>query len=88
MQAELNTWNDERMEEFATRTDANFAAVDAGFAEVRDEFKAVRREIREEVGGLRAEMNVRFASLERRFDVMIGALVSGVVGLIVTHLIG
>ncbi len=106
MQAERQTWTDERMDDFAARTDANFAEVRGEVrdfrAEVRGEFRAVRGEVRaevgglrteiggvrEEIGGLRAEMNVRFASLERRFDILIGALVSGVVGLIVTHLLG
>ena len=99
MHAVHETWNDERMDEFAARTEANFGEVREEFTEVRAEFRAVRREMREqgkELRGemrqqgaeLRGEMNERFASLERRFDILIGALVSGVLGLIVTHLIG
>lgn len=103
MHALRETWNDERMDEFAARTEANFAEVrreaNAFRVEARDEFKAVRKEIRDqgkELRGemrqqgteLRGEMNERFASLERRFDILIGAIVSGVVGLILTHLIG
>ncbi len=49
MQAEREIWNDERMDEFATRTEANFG-------EVRREFRAVRVEIREQGDALRVEM--------------------------------
>src|SRR5580698_1882432 len=55
-------WSDERMDEFAQRTEENF--------------REVRAEIKDEVQGLRTEMNGRFASLEakldRRFDILFG----------------
>lgn len=80
------------MDEFAARTEANFA-------EVRGEFRAVRVEIREqgrELCGeirkqgaeLRAEMNERFAGVERRFDTLTGGMVAGFVSLIVIHFVG
>lgn len=51
MQAERKIWNDERMDEFAARTEANFGEVREEFrdlrGEMRGEFKAVRGEIRE-----------------------------------------
>jgi gas vesicle protein len=143
MHAVHETWNDERMDEFAARTEANFA-------EVREEFRAVRVEIREQgtelrgeireqgeqlrgemkelgtelrgeikaqgeqlrgeikelgeafrgeieaardhtdngLAGLRAEMNERFTSLDRRFDTQTGALIAGFISLIVIHFVG
>jgi len=79
------TWNDERMDEFAQRTEENFK-------EVRGEFATVREEIKAEVGGLRAEMNSRFAHLEssinRRFDVLFAALATGLVATVVQHFVG
>ncbi len=61
------TWDDERMDEFAERTEANFREV-------------------------RSEMNSRFAHLEsginRRFDILFGALATGFVAAVVQHFIG
>jgi hypothetical protein len=71
-------WNDARLYEFAQRTDENF--------------REVRKEIRDEVGGLRTEMNDRFANLEakidQRFNVLFGALATGFVAAVVQHFIG
>jgi hypothetical protein len=78
MESTRQKWNDERMDEFAARTEQNF--------------KEVRAEIKDEVGGLRAEMNLRFANLEaninRRFDILFGALATGFVGAVVSHFLG
>jgi hypothetical protein len=78
MESTRQAWNDERMEEFAERTEENF--------------KEVRAEIKDEVRGLRAEMNGRFARLEskidRRFDILFGALATGFVGAVVSHFLG
>jgi hypothetical protein len=78
MESTRQKWNDERMDEFAARTEENF--------------KQVRAEVKDEVGGLRTEMNMRFASLEakidRRFDVLFGALATGFVGAVVSHFLG
>jgi hypothetical protein len=83
--ATQQAWTDERMDEFAERTEENFK-------EVRGEFGKVRAEIKSEVGGLRAEMNGRFAHLEasinRRFDILFGALATGFVAAVVQHFIG
>jgi hypothetical protein len=110
VQAERKIWNDERMDEFAARTEANFG-------EVREEFRAIRVEIREQgeglrseirqqgkdlrseiaaardhtdrgLAGLRAEMNERFTSLDRRFDTQTGAMIAGFISLIVIHFVG
>jgi hypothetical protein len=67
-------WTDARMDEFGQRTEDNF------------------REVRAEVQGLRTEMNGRFAHLEasinRRFDILFGALATGLVALVVQHFVG
>jgi hypothetical protein len=76
--ATRHTWNDERMDEFAKRTEANF--------------REVRAEIKDEVQGLRIEMNGQFAHLEakidRRFDILFGALATGFVAAVVQHFLG
>jgi hypothetical protein len=70
--------NDQRMDEFAQRTEENF--------------REVRGELRTEVQGLRAEMNDRFGRLEekfdRRFDILLGALATGFSGVVVIHFLG
>jgi hypothetical protein len=78
MESTRQSWNDERMDEFAVRTEENF--------------KEVRTEIKDEVRGLRTEMNGRFVSLEakidQRFNILFGALATGFVGAIVSHFLG
>ncbi len=78
MDSTRQAWNDERMDEFAERTEENF--------------KEVRAEIKDEIHGLRAEMNGRFAGLEakidRRFDILFGALATGFVGAVISHFLG
>ena len=78
MQSTRQTWNDERMDEFATRTEENF--------------REVRTEVKDEVRELRTEMNGCFASLEakieQRFNILFGALATGFVGAVVSHFLG
>lgn len=78
MEPPLQRWNDERMDEFAERTEQNF--------------REVRAEIKSETQSLRAEMNERFALLEgkldRRFDILFGALATGFIGAVVSHFLG
>jgi len=66
------------MDEFAQRTE--------------ESFKDVRAELKSEIGGLRGEMNRRFVRLEdkidRRFDILFGALATGFVAAVVQHFIG
>jgi hypothetical protein len=78
MESMRQTWNDARMDEFANRTDQNFR-------ELRTE---LRSELRTETGSIRSEMNDRFARLERRFDILFGALATGFVGAVVSHFLG
>ena len=74
MESERRTWNDARMDEFANRTEANF--------------REVRAEIKSETQGLRAEMNERFNGIERRFDILYGAMATGFIGAVVAHFLG
>jgi hypothetical protein len=69
-----HAWTNERMDEFAERTEENF--------------KEVRREIRDTRSELRAEMNERFAGIEQRFNILFGALATGFVGAVVAHFLG
>ena len=68
-------WNDARLDEFAQRTE--------------ESFKDVRTELKSEIGGLRGEMNQRFARLEdkidRSFNILFGALATGFVAAVVQH---
>jgi hypothetical protein len=96
MESTRQTWNDERMDEFAGRTEENFKEVRAEIRDTRTELRVEIQEVRTELKGdirdLRGEMNGRFAKLEdkfdRRFDILLGAMATGFVGLIVTHFIG
>jgi hypothetical protein len=78
MEAMRSKWTDERMDEFAERTEENF--------------REVRREIRGVETGLRSEMDTRFARLEgkmdRSFNILFGALATGFVAAVVQHFIG
>jgi hypothetical protein len=78
MESTKGAWTDERMDEFAARTE--------------ESFKDVRAEIKDEVRGLRTEMNGRFANLEakidQRFNILFGALATGFVGAVVSHFLG
>jgi hypothetical protein len=78
MEATRSKWTDERMDEFAQRTE--------------ESFKDVRAELKSEIGGLRGEMNQRFARLEdkmdRSFNILFGALATGFVAAVVQHFIG
>jgi len=50
------------------------------------------REVRTEIGGLRREMDSRFANLEakieQRFNILFGALAAGFVAAVAQHFIG
>ncbi len=88
MESTKRTWNDERMDEFAARTEASFKEVRTEVRDVRAEVRDVRTGVRD----LRTEMNGRFAKLEatfnRRFDLLLGVLATGFVGAVVSHFLG
>jgi gas vesicle protein len=111
MESTRPTWNDQRMDEFAERTEQNFrevrAEIRATRTDLHDEIRGVKSELREEIRGvkselreevrevktelkgdiqeLRVEMNGRFGGIERRFDILFGALATGFIGALVTH---
>jgi hypothetical protein len=79
------SWNDQRVDELAERTEENAR-------NVRGEIHDLRGEIRDVEENLRDEANQRFTKVEgkadRHFDMAMGALITGFVGLIITHFIG
>jgi hypothetical protein len=81
MEPTPNDWNDARIDEFADRTEENFK-------EVRGEIRGVRKELKSDIQDLRVEMSSRFVGIERRFDILFGALATGFVGAVVAHFLG
>jgi hypothetical protein len=107
MESTRPTWNDQRMDEFAERTEQNFREVRADIratrteartelhdeirgikSELREEIKDVKTELKGDIQELRVEINGRFAGIERRFDILFGALATGFVGALVSHFLG
>ena len=107
MQSTPSTWNDQRMDEFAARTEQNFrevrndiratrteartelhSEIRSAKSELREEIKEVKTELKGDIQELRVEMNGRFAGIERRFDILFGALATGFIGALVTHFLG
>jgi septal ring factor EnvC (AmiA/AmiB activator) len=56
--------------------------------ELRSEIRDVQAELKTEIKVLRTEMNGRFAGIEKRFDVLFGALATGFVAAVVQHFLG
>lgn len=85
LEATRPAWSDQRLDDFARRTEENFR-------EMRGEIRDLRSEILGTEQNLRREANRHFAKLEgrtdRRSDIALGAVLTGFVGLIVTHFIG
>jgi hypothetical protein len=85
MRSGRRSWNDERLDELADRSEGNTR-------DVRGEISDLRDEIRDLEENLRGETNQRFAKVEaktdRHFEMTMGALITGFVGLIITHFIG
>lgn len=132
MQATEPTWTDQRMDEFAERTEENFREVRVEIRDVRSDLRAeihqsrselraeiqqlddtidrtrndlrkeidrtrneLRTEIREvetvlkgEFKVLRAEMNTRLNGIDRKFDILFGAMATGLAAAVVQHFIG
>jgi len=80
MEPSRASWNDERLDEFAERTEQNFR-------EVRAEIRGLETHLRGEMDQRFDRVEGRFDRVERRFDLMFGAMITGVVGLIVTHFV-
>jgi hypothetical protein len=85
MESTARAWTDERMDEFAERTEENFKEVRR---EIRDTRGELRSELQTEIRGLRTEMNGRFAGIEQRFNILFGALATGFIGAVVSHFLG
>jgi hypothetical protein len=92
MESTRPTWSDHRMDDFAERTERSFREVKAGLhatrTEFHDEIKDVKTEVKSDIQALRVEMNGRFAGIERRFDILFGALATGLIGAVVSHFLG
>ena len=92
MQATQPTWTDERMDEFAERTEKNFREVRAEIrdtrGELRREIRDVKTEVKDEINEVRIEMNTRFDGIQRRFDILFAALATGFIGAVVPHFLG
>lgn len=98
MAAMRQTWTDDRMDDLAKSVDARFEQVDKRFEQVDKRFEQVDKrfeqvdkrfeQIHGDIKGLREETNQHFATLNRRFDVLMGVLLaaslSGVVTVIVS----
>lgn len=96
MEPTRRTWNDQRMDEFAERTEENFREVRRELrdettgirTELKAEIQGVRTELKSEIQGLRVEMNGRFAGIEQRFNILFGALATGFAGAVVANFLG
>jgi DNA anti-recombination protein RmuC len=91
MESMRQTWTDARMDDLATSVDARFEQVDKRFEQVDKRFEQVDKrfeQIHGDIKGLRDETNRNFATLNRRFDLLVGVLLaaslSGVVAAIVS----
>lgn len=96
MEPTRDAWGDERIDELAKRTDDDLRQVRGEIRDLRTELRSEIQEARTELKGdaadLRTEVDARSARLEgvlrRPFEVLLGALLTGLVGLVVTHFIG
>jgi hypothetical protein len=70
MESTPPTWNDQRTDEFAKRTEDNFR-------EVRGEIRSLRGEMNERFGGIEQRFNILFGALATGF---IGAVVAHFLG--------
>lgn len=80
MEAMRTRWADDRIDDLKER-------VDSGFAEVDKRFDRVESKIQSQGEELRAEIDKRFDMIERRFNVLLGSIATGVVGLVVSNLV-
>ena len=80
MAAMRQTWTDHRMDDLAKSVDARFEQVDKCFEQVDERFEQIHGDIK----GLREETNQHFATLNRRFDVLMGVLLAASLSGVVT----
>jgi hypothetical protein len=85
-----HSWNDRRMDEFGEQTNEKFREAQGDIRTTRDdlheEIKEVKTELKDDIQEIRVEMNGRFAGVDRRFDVIFGALATALIGVLVHFL--
>jgi hypothetical protein len=84
MESMRSTWTDSRLDDLNGRVGELSHRMDEGFRRVDDKFDGIQREITE----LRAEMNVRFDSLQQTMLRAGGALLISVVGTLLAFVLG
>ncbi len=80
MEAMRQSWTDDRMDDLASSVDRRFEQVDRRFEQVDKRFEQLHGDIKE----LRSETTKQFAALNRRFDLLVGALLTASLAGIVT----
>jgi len=96
LETELRTGGETQASELRSEMGALAQELRGEMKELREELCGEMKGLREELRGemkelsqdLRAEMHDRFKAIERRFDIVIGAMVSGLIGLVVSNLVG
>jgi chromosome segregation ATPase len=83
----MQAWTDERLDDFASRVERDFARVDARFDRVDGRFDRVEREIRDLRVELTDRMDARFDAVDARFDHLYRLLIRGMAGGFVTVLV-
>jgi len=83
METMRQTWTDARMDDLATSVDARFEQVDKRFEQVDKRFEQIHGDIK----GLRDETNRNFATLNRRFDLLVGVLLAASLSGVVTAIV-
>lgn len=87
MEAMRQSWTDDRMDDLASSVDRRFEQVDRRFEQVDKRFEQVDRrfeQIHEDIKELRSETSKQFAALNRRFDLLVGALLTASLAGLVT----
>jgi hypothetical protein len=84
-EGDVESWNDERMDELSLRMDAGFKEMREGFdrigKEMREGFGRVDREMKEGFGRVDREMKEGFLEVNRRIDRLMLALLVGTLSL-------
>jgi len=70
----VESWNDERLDELSRR-------IDTGFKEMREGFDRIGKEMKESFGRVDREMKEGFLEVNRRIDRLMLALLVGTLGL-------
>jgi hypothetical protein len=83
-EADVESWNDERLDELSRRMDDGFKEMREGFArvdrEMKEGFGRVDREMKEGFGRVDGEMKVGFAQVGDRIDRLTNTIIIGGAG--------